>query len=54
MPTYVFMCNNCRESFSLIMSISDHEKGNFICPTCEGKDVRQEITTFQTKTSRKS
>ncbi|MBW2710239.1 MAG: zinc ribbon domain-containing protein, partial [Deltaproteobacteria bacterium] len=40
------MCEKCKKPFTLVMSISECEKGNFACPACKGKDIRQLITTF--------
>ncbi len=54
MPTYEFMCQKCEKPFTLVMSISDYEKKKVQCPKCESKRVKQQITSFQTKTSRKS
>jgi putative FmdB family regulatory protein len=54
MPTYAFLCQKCKKSFSLILSITEYEKKGFRCPKCGGTDVKQEITAFQTKTSKKS
>jgi putative FmdB family regulatory protein len=54
MPTYEFVCEKCKEPFTLIISISEYGKKDFQCPKCESRDVKQQITTFQTKTSKKS
>ncbi len=54
MPTYEFMCQKCEKPFTLVMSISDYEKKKVQCPKCKSKRVKQQITSFQTKTSRKS
>jgi putative FmdB family regulatory protein len=54
MPTYEFVCQECEKPFTLAMSISQYEKKDFQCPKCKGKKVKQQITPFQTKTSRKS
>lgn len=54
MPTYEFLCEKCNKSFSLILSISEYEKKDFRCPECGSSDDQQQITSFQTKTSRKS
>jgi hypothetical protein len=34
--------------------ISEHGKSKPACPKCKGRNVKQQISTFQTKTSRKS
>jgi len=54
MPTYDFVCEKCNKSFSLMLSIREYEKNNFRCPKCKSIKVRQQITHFQTKTSKKS
>ena len=54
MPTYEFICDECNKSFTLIISISEHEKKEFQCPECKSDKVSQQITSFQTKTSKKS
>jgi len=54
MPTYDFRCEKCNCKFTLILSISEYEKMKFRCPKCKSTKVRQEITPFQVKTSKKS
>lgn len=54
MPTYEYECRDCGKTFSLIMSMADHDKAKVTCPKCKGKKVRQVVSTFITKTSRKS
>jgi len=54
MPTYEFLCEKCHKAFTLVLSISEYGKGNFRCPACKSQKVKQQITAFQTKTSRKS
>jgi len=54
MPTYEFVCDNCKHAFSLFMKISAHEKKKFSCPKCKSKKVKQQVTAFQTTTSKKS
>lgn len=54
MPTYEFYCETCKKTFSVIISISEYEKKRINCPKCKGKKIKQQITSFQTVTSRKS
>jgi putative FmdB family regulatory protein len=54
MPTYEFVCEKCKDRFSLIMSISEYEKKHFTCPKCNSTDVRQQPTAFHATTSKKS
>ena len=53
MPTYDFYCKKCKKDFSIIISISEYEKKKFKCPKCKGKELKQQITSFQTVTSEK-
>jgi len=55
MPTYEFVCKKCKKKFSLIMPISEYEKKKKTqCPKCKSTDVKQQITSFQAVTSKKS
>ncbi len=54
MPTYELLCHKCGKPFTLIQSMSEHEKGKFRCPSCKSLKVEQQISSFQTKTSKKS
>lgn len=54
MPTYEYKCEACNREFSLILSFSEHEKGQVACPECKSDQVKQIISTFTAKTSRKS
>ncbi len=54
MPTYEFVCERCKKSFSCLMKISDYEKKKFRCPKCKSKQVKQQPTSFQTITAKKS
>ena len=54
MPTYDFYCEKCDKNVTIIISLPDYEKKNFNCPKCKGKKLKQQITSFQTVTSKKS
>ena len=54
MPTYEFVCNQCREEFMRIMSLKEFEAGQITCPKCSSADVKQQMSHFIPKTSRKS
>jgi putative FmdB family regulatory protein len=54
MPAYEFFCEKCNKQFSLQLRLADYEKKKYACPKCNSKKVKQQITSFQTKTSRKS
>jgi len=54
MPTYDFVCEKCNKKFTLIISLSEYEKKKFRCPKCKSTRVKQQISSFQTVTSKKS
>lgn len=54
MPTYEFKCEKCKKSFTLVMTISEYEKKKKRCPKCKSTKVKQQITSFQAVTSKKS
>ncbi len=44
----------CAEVFTVVLSLAEHGKKKVSCPKCKSKKVKQELTHFMTKTSRKS
>ncbi|MEW6326122.1 MAG: zinc ribbon domain-containing protein [Thermodesulfobacteriota bacterium] len=54
MPTYEYQCMKCNEVFTVVLSLAEHEKKKVSCPKCKGKKIKQQISHFMTKTSRKS
>ncbi len=54
MPTYDFKCEKCNKKFTRTLSISEYDKTKFRCPKCKSTRVKQQITAFQTVTSKKS
>lgn len=54
MPNYEYQCENCRKEFSVHQSIAEHDKADIKCPECSNDKVRQQISTFMVKTSKKS
>ena len=54
MPLYEYLCKKCGETFTLTMTISDHDKKRVQCPSCKGTKVEQQVQSFFAKTSRKS
>lgn len=54
MPTYEYRCEECGHSFSVKMSMAEHEQMTIACPACNGKRVLPHYTTFYAKTSKKS
>ncbi|PIU52486.1 MAG: zinc ribbon domain-containing protein [Deltaproteobacteria bacterium CG07_land_8_20_14_0_80_60_11] len=54
MPTYEYVCVKCGEQFVRIMSLKDYEAGRVACPKCNAAEVKQQMSRFIPKTSRKS
>jgi putative FmdB family regulatory protein len=54
MPTYEYRCDGCKHEFSIIQSFREYEKAKATCPKCKSKKVKQQISIFTAKTSRKS
>ncbi len=54
MPTYEYQCQDCKRKFSVKQSIAEHGKAKVDCPKCKSRKVKQQISFFITKTSRKS
>jgi len=54
MPLYEFYCEKCKKSFTLQLHLDEYEKGSYSCPECKSRKVNKQISTFQTKTSKKS
>ena len=57
MPMYEFLCHQCGKSFELALSIAEAQRKRtegIHCPGCGGANVVQQISHFQTKTSKKS
>jgi putative FmdB family regulatory protein len=54
MPRYEFLCEKCKKSFELIMTISEREKAQVKCPTCKGTKVVPQFSDFMAQTGKKS
>ena len=53
-PTYSYTCRACRKSFSLTMTMAEHDKARAKCPKCGGRKIQQQFGSFSVKTSKKS
>jgi putative FmdB family regulatory protein len=54
MPTYEYACAECNKKFTVIMSFDEHDRKKPKCPRCKSGRVRQQLSGFFSKTSRKS
>jgi putative FmdB family regulatory protein len=54
MSCYEFFCDDCQQSFELVVTFAEYDKGEIMCPNCGGKHVHQEAAEFFAVTSKKS
>jgi putative FmdB family regulatory protein len=54
MPTYEYACKECKKTFTLTMTLGEHEKARVACPKCKSKKVEQQFAAFFAVTSKKS
>jgi putative FmdB family regulatory protein len=54
MPTYEYVCGKCGEQFMRIMSFKEYAEAKVTCPKCQSPEVRQQLSQFIARTSRKS
>jgi putative FmdB family regulatory protein len=54
MPTYEYLCKDCRNLFDKALSLKAHENEPVVCPKCGSSNVEQEFTSFYAITSKKS
>jgi len=54
MPVYDYVCNDCQNSFELVLTLTEHEQDNIPCPKCGSKNVEQDAVAFYAVTSKKS
>ncbi len=54
MPTYSYGCEGCGKTFSLKMTVAEHDKKKVKCPKCDSRKTRQQLGLFGVKTSKKS
>jgi putative FmdB family regulatory protein len=54
MPTYVYRCAKCGETFERIETISEHGLSKVQCPKCDSGEVVSVPTVFVAVTGKKS
>jgi putative FmdB family regulatory protein len=54
MPTCAYRCEQCRETFERIETISEHETAKPLCPNCGSDEVVSVPTPFVAITGKKS
>lgn len=45
MPIYEYVCQNCREEFSVFKSINSDDR-DLECPKCGSSDIKKKISSF--------
>lgn len=54
MPVYEYQCQGCRHQFTVVLTITEHDKLKVECPKCKSKKVEQRLSAFYAKTAKKS
>ncbi len=54
MPNYEFRCSGCGEPFTVHESVREHDQHKEQCPKCASRKVKQRMSAFYAKTSKKS
>ena len=54
MPSYEFVCKDCKKAFSVVMTLQKYDRGHVTCPKCKSKKVEQKAAAFFAVTSKKS
>jgi putative FmdB family regulatory protein len=54
MPHYEYLCLACNKGFSLVLTLTEHEKDKIKCPKCGSTKVEQQWAAFFATTSKKS
>jgi putative FmdB family regulatory protein len=55
MPAYEYICKDCKKEFTVFLSIKEFEANPKVkCSHCQSDNAARKLTTFFTKTSKKS
>lgn len=54
MPTYEYVCKECKKRFTRILSIAEYEKTRPACPKCKSRKIEQVPAAFFAVTAKKS
>jgi putative FmdB family regulatory protein len=54
MSTYDYRCGKCNRKFTLVVSITEHDKRRPKCPECASARITQAISAFSAQRARKS
>lgn len=55
MPTYEYLCGDCKKTFTLVRRLSEHDSDPHPkCQHCGSRNVEQMLPTVTVQTSKKS
>ncbi len=54
MPTYDFICNDCKQRFGVFMTFDEYGKKTVTCAHCGSQDVRRRMTKVRIAKSEES
>jgi putative FmdB family regulatory protein len=54
MTAYEYYCRPCDQTFTVVMSLTEHETRQVACPHCHGVQVEQLLSICIAKTSKKN
>lgn len=54
MPTYDFICNDCKQRFDVFLTFSEYGKKTVTCTYCKSKHVRRRMTKVRIAKSEES
>jgi putative FmdB family regulatory protein len=54
MPTYEYLCKECKKIFTLILTVAEHDRKRVACPKCKSRKAEQQFKSFFAVTSKKS
>lgn len=54
MPTYDFICNDCKQRFDVFLTFAEYGKKKVTCTYCKSKNVRRRMTKVRIAKSEES
>lgn len=54
MPVYEYLCRDCQQAFEEVLTFTEYEKDEVVCPKCGSKNVEQEPASFFAVSEKKS
>lgn len=54
MPSYEFVCKECKKTFTLTLSLEAYERARKTCPKCKSRKVEQKPAAFYAVSAKKS